>query len=143
MHSDYPSRVITNSYGQALVADRDLPADTCVAKFEGPLVPEAEVPPDEVCHALWLSDDAWLIPHSSARFANHSCQPNCRVNDDLEMFTLRPVSAGAELTFSYNTVYPGEIPPPWDDRWSFQCQCGAANCQGRVGGWVFQSPAAM
>ena len=138
MSDEFPSRVVTNQCGQALVAERDLPVGTAVARFAGPLVPASAVPESEACYALWLSEDEWLIPTSTARYANHSCAPNCRVNDDLVMLTVLPVRAGEELTFSYNTVYPGEVPPPWDPRWSFDCLCGAEGCQGRVAGWVYQ-----
>jgi hypothetical protein len=120
------------------MASRDLPAGAIVAKFEGPLVPSAAVPDSEICYALWLAADDWLIPHSSARYANHSCAANCRVNDELEVITIRPARAGEELTISYNTVYPGETPPAWDDRWNFHCLCGAEACQGFVSGWVYQ-----
>jgi hypothetical protein len=141
MESSYPSRVVPNPFGQALVAAQNVPAGVVVAKFEGPHVAAAEVPPSEICYALWLAGDDWLIPTSSARYANHSCRANCRVNDDLEVVTVRAACAGEELTISYNTVYPGEVPPPWDARWNFRCLCGAEACQGFVSGWVYQREA--
>ncbi|CAF4552163.1 unnamed protein product, partial [Rotaria magnacalcarata] len=46
---------------------------------------------------------------SIARFANHSCSPNCEFQkwtvDGLQrmcMFSLRPIKAGEELTYDYN-----------------------------------------
>ena len=135
----YPSRVADSACGKSLIATADVPAGVVVARFEGPLVPAADVPESEICHALWLDGDNWIVPTSSARYANHSCDPNCRVNDDLEVFTIRPVRADEELTFSYNTVRAGEgDPPAWDPRWSFRCLCGSPQCQHRVDGWVYE-----
>lgn len=109
-----------------------------MARFEGPLVHTfAEVPEREVCCAIMISENTWLIPQSSARYLNHACHPNCRVNDDLEVVALRSVLSGEELTISYNTARPGEVLPAWDERWTFRCACGAADCQGTIDGWVW------
>lgn len=133
----FPSRVATTQCGKALVAAADLGAGRVVGRFSGHHCTAAELPESEICYALWLNDDEWLIPTSTARFANHSCDPNCKVNDDLEVVTIRAVRQGEELTFTYNRVYPGETPPDWDPRWSFDCLCGAAECQRRIDGWTY------
>lgn len=130
--------VVQNERGRSLVAAIDVPAGIRVAHFAGPLVSTADLPESEICYALWLAEDRWMIPQSSARYINHSCDPNCRVNDDLEVITLRTVRAGEEFSFAYNVVHPGEVPPEWDPRWSFRCLCGAAECRGGVDGWVFE-----
>ncbi len=137
MVGSFPSRISTTYYGRSLVADGDVPAGAVVAKFEGPVVPGFDcVPESEVLHAILIAEDQWLIPESSARFINHACEPNCTVNDDLEVVTLRPLREGEEFTIAYNVARPTEVLPPWDPRWSFECQCGAAECQKRVDGWV-------
>lgn len=136
-HSTHPSRIATTAYGRCLLADADLPAGTPVARFSGPLVSYQEVSSEEVCHAILIAPDQWLVPHTPARYINHSCSPNCLVNDDLDVVTLRPVRSGEELTISYNTASAGESLPPWDERWTFRCQCGSAGCQGLVNGWVW------
>ena len=139
MSASYRARVATTQYGRSLVAKCDLAAGTVVAKFDGPLVASfAEVPEQEVRYAILIGPDQWLIPHSAARFINHACDPNCRVNDELEVVTRRPVKKGDELTISYNTATPEEILPLWDERWSFRCQCGLTECRGMVNGWVRQ-----
>jgi len=130
--------VVRVAYGHALAAARPLPAGAVVARFEGPIVPTDAVPDSERAYVLWLGDDRWMIPQSPARYLNHSCAPNCRVLDDDTVVTLRPVARHEELTISYNTVRPGENPPPWDPHWSFVCQCGAAGCRGTVAGWHYE-----
>ncbi len=139
MQSGCPARVSENGYGRSLVATADLPAETTVARFAGPVVPVYEdVPQDEVRHAILIGPRQWMVPETPARFMNHSCHPNCRVNDDLDVVTLRPVRAGEEFTISYDSAHSSEELPAWDVRWSFDCRCGAINCRGRIAAWYFE-----
>ncbi|WIA37257.1 hypothetical protein OEZ86_014202 [Tetradesmus obliquus] len=79
-----------------------------------------------------------------ARFANHSCDPNCRIvkvcnggsqaGEPLLLVlleTLRDVAAGEELTFDYK---PSSSSKPIQGklRGLLECSCGAANCRGVV-----------
>ena len=69
-------------------------------------------------------------PHEHLwRFANHSCDPNARL--DLEARTLvalREIRSGEEVTFDYNTT-------EWDMASPFECHCGTDNCYGTVRGF--------
>jgi hypothetical protein len=144
-----PSRVARNAKGAALVATRDIEAGEIVARFEGPIVGLDAVPEGEMPYALWLDGDRWMIPRSAARFINHSCDPNCTVEDiagDPECFAVvarRPLRVGEEVTFAYNFVDAAEWAQHthdpayrfWHESWSFDCLCGAAECQGRIDGY--------
>ncbi|CAN6610385.1 histone-lysine N-methyltransferase, H3 lysine-36 specific [Trichomonascus vanleenenianus] len=68
-----------------------------------------------------------------ARFANHSCNPNCSiekwvVNGRLRMglFANRKILKGEEITFDYNADRYGSDPQ--------KCYCGEPNCTGILGG---------
>jgi hypothetical protein len=134
-------RVGENACGQCLIATADLPEKTLVATFDGPVMHSwGEVPPDQIRYAIGLYDGEWLIPLTDARYLNHSCDPNCRISDDLEVFTVRPVRSGEELTISYNHADAAEYRARpetyfWDPRWNFTCRCGVANCVGEVNGY--------
>jgi SET domain-containing protein len=57
---------------------------------------------------------------------NHSCQPNCYLRiyrKRVEVYTLRTVAAGQELTVDYG------ITP---HRGGMACGCGATNCKRRL-----------
>jgi hypothetical protein len=136
----HPSRVVASALGKSLVATRHLPAGVVVEVFDGPVVSWANVPEDEVRHVLWIDRDEWLVPTTSARYANHSCMPSCEV-DDLRVITRRPVSEGEELTIDYVRVSeldPNDPDSFWDPRWTFDCQCGTARCRGRVDGYIVE-----
>lgn len=137
VHS-YPSRIEDfPESGRGLVAAAPLPAGAAVARFEGEQRRWSDVPAEAVRHAILVEDDLWVVPHTPARWINHSCAPNCTVGDDLTVRTTRPVGAGEQLTISYDRVPLAEWQAApaahfWDERWSFDCRCGAAGCVGRV-----------
>ena len=72
---------------------------------------------------------AWMLPETDAKYANHSCDPNCFLNDNRELVTLKSVGAGQELTFYYNHGTEDDF---WDPLWTFKCYCGAKQCQGMI-----------
>ncbi|PYX30003.1 MAG: SET domain-containing protein-lysine N-methyltransferase [Acidobacteria bacterium] len=59
-------------------------------------------------------------------FLNHSCDPNCEVDEikgRVWIFAVRDIAAGEELVWDYN-LYDDEEPAP--------CHCGAKNCRGTM-----------
>ncbi|KZS91201.1 SET domain-containing protein [Sistotremastrum niveocremeum HHB9708] len=67
------------------------------------------------------------------RFANHSCNPNCdiqqwTVGDRLRMAIVakRDIELNEELTFNYNVDHYGND--------AQECHCGESNCTGTIGG---------
>jgi hypothetical protein len=140
------SHVAPNGYGLGLLAKRDLDVGVVVAHFEGEVVPFEEIPEDEIPYVLNLENGGWMIPTTSARWSNHSCDPNCVIDDQLRLVTSRPVAAGEELTYSYVMIDRADYERRrehyfWDERWTFDCRCGAPNCVGRVDRYLFNDEA--
>lgn len=74
-------------------------------------------------------DDRFSLDISQAnsfKDMNHHCQPNCYlriINSKIEVYTLRRIPAGSELTVDYEeTPHPNGMP----------CSCGAPNCRGVI-----------
>ncbi|MEZ4448131.1 MAG: SET domain-containing methyltransferase [Nannocystaceae bacterium] len=64
-------------------------------------------------------------------FLNHSCDPNAAFRwGALELVALRPIAAGALITFDY-------LISEWDMRAPFRCECGAERCRGEIRGFRF------
>jgi len=63
---------------------------------------------------------------NSFKDMNHSCQPNCYLRiiaGRIEVYTLRRIPAGSELTVDYvETPHPNGMP----------CRCKAPNCRGVI-----------
>lgn len=67
------------------------------------------------------------VPWNKARLINHSCDPNCEVQNikgRIWVFSKRPIEAGEELTYNYgfNMDY-------WQDH---VCCCGSSKCLGYI-----------
>ncbi|MFI5208068.1 MAG: SET domain-containing protein-lysine N-methyltransferase [Gemmatimonadales bacterium] len=62
-------------------------------------------------------------------FTNHSCDPNTRlVGRDL--VAVRPVRAGDEITYNYNTS-------EWELAEPFECRCGSPDCERTIRGFKY------
>ena len=71
----------------------------------------------------WALDCSKIPPF---KYLNHSCRPNCylRIHRDcVEVYTLREIAAGSELTVNY-----GETP----HKGGMVCRCGAPGCKQRL-----------
>lgn len=67
------------------------------------------------------------VPWNPARHINHSCAPNCEVQDirgRIWIVALRDLLPGEELTYDYGFDYA--------ESWNHPCRCGAADCAGYI-----------
>lgn len=67
------------------------------------------------------------------RWLNHSCAPNA-VLYGRALVALRPIAAGADVTFDYEAN-------EWEMAAPFRCECGAPACRGWIRGYRHLSPA--
>ncbi len=118
--------------GMGVFAASDLPKGLKVSRFEGVTCSAAKVPSDEWPYVFRLGEAEFLIPSSPSRFFNHSCEPNCEIDDDLFIVTSQPIARGEQLTFAYNVLSQREGEKwnsLWQANWTFSCQCGSSQCQ--------------
>ena len=108
--------------GQSSVSSSQLPeaaayASTCDGDI--PIVPDI--------HFVPLPSGEFEM-YGFDSFMNHACNPNTRVewlsNRCYTHVATRPISAGDELTVSYDDVYFLEKPI------CFECRCGSPRCRG-------------
>jgi hypothetical protein len=76
-----------------------------------------------------IREDVHIILHPEAlECANHSCDPNIFFDTTrMELLSVKPIRTGDELTFFYPSA-------EWNMASPFECNCGAANCIGRIQG---------
>lgn len=90
-------------HGRGVFARVDIPAFTFIGRYEG------EITDEDGMHVLWLYDDEqdqWvgIDGDNEMRFLNHASDPNAEWSD-IDLYSLRWISAGEEITFDYG----------WDD----------------------------
>jgi hypothetical protein len=124
------------SYGKCLVATKSLPSGTIVQKFEGKISSLEKIPESKTSFAIWISTGNWMLPETDSKYINHSCNPNCIIDENLQIRTIRDVKKGEELTIIYNVVNENENPGVWDPKWTFKCQCKSENCQAIIDKYI-------
>ena len=70
---------------------------------------------------------------NSARWINHSCDPNCFADErDGRIFitALRNIKAGEELNYDYGLIIEERYTPKL--KAEYPCWCGAATCRGTL-----------
>lgn len=74
-----------------------------------------------------LDDGKTVIDgHGLGAYLNHSCDPNCEVDEikgRVWLFAIRDIAAGEELVWDYN-LYDDDDPAP--------CHCGSRKCRGTM-----------
>ncbi|KAF9379984.1 Histone-Lysine N-Methyltransferase ash1l [Podila verticillata] len=130
----YPTIPIDVSYGKGLQATQDCPVGTVLEKFEGPVLEYSELGSSDIPYVLNFYDEGqrqwkWMLGLTPAIYANHSCEPNARINLQQEIVAIRLIKAGEEVLFVYNNDTEDQ---KWDPLWTFDCKCGAKNCQGLI-----------
>jgi SET domain-containing protein len=115
-------KVKRSSAGLGLFAMQDIPKGACVIEYTGNLITQAQY---EQSNSLYMFDvgKVWVIDGSprwnTARYINHSCLPNCYVDQrGLRVFIVskRAIKAGEELSYNYGKEY-------FDDLLKGKCRC--------------------
>ena len=109
----------------------DIPRGTVVLEYTGALITKEEgdrrYEGRSFTYLFGIGNGATVIDgHSMAMFINHSCHPNCEIderNGRIFIKTLRKLKAGEEITYDY-WLYDGEDEAP--------CHCGSRHCRGSM-----------
>jgi len=104
-----------------------------VVEYTGPrlTIKEAEKLYDKSprTYLFGLTDGKHVIDGEGvAAFINHSCDPNCEVDEikgRVWISAIRDIAPGEEITYDYN-LYDGELDDP------SLCSCRSANCRGSM-----------
>jgi hypothetical protein len=75
---------------------------------------------------LQIEDDLYIVPDDNSLYFNHSCDPSAGVRRCNELFALRNIRHGEEITFDYSTVVGFSA---LNHTWSMRCMCASANCR--------------
>lgn len=96
--SDYYSVAKSKIHGQGLFAKVDLEQDEYLGTYAG------RKAKNNAMHVLWVEQDdgSWIGRHGQniLRYLNHSKKPCCEF-DGFDLYALRDIKAGEELTFDY------------------------------------------
>ena len=115
--------------GLGVFAAEDIPAGTRIAVFTGERYQSATalgLPDVMRDHAIQIGAQEYVFGYKGlAHRLCHSCDPNCGIRNLTEIFAVREVMAGEELTWDYRCSE--------NSNWVLEtCLCGADRCTGTV-----------
>lgn len=76
-------------------------------------------------HALQIGKDRYILCDPPFLYTNHSCHPNCGLNENLQLLALEDIKKGEEFFWDYSTSM-------LERHWTMQCHCGETNCRGII-----------
>lgn len=122
-------------HGHGCFAIEDIPSNQPIIPYTGEYINGAEaMARDSAAHPLYseyvmtVHDDLYidgLRGGNMARFINHSCSPNVRLEvagTEVHLVAERSIRTGEELTYDYEYNDPDRYP----------CNCGTASCRGYI-----------
>lgn len=135
-------------HGRGVFARVDIPKDALILEYKGERISWEEAlarhphDPHNPTHTFYFDiDDGYVIDGgrqgNSARWINHSCQPNChakqvQVGDHTRVFIYakRHLRAGEELFYDYGLIIDAKLTKKLRDE--YKCLCGARKCRGTL-----------
>ncbi len=141
-------------HGKGVYAARPLQAGDAVLEYKGEIISWEEAlerhphDPDQPNHTFYFHlDDGHVIDGkhqgNSAKWINHSCEPNVEAEqegDRVFLRALRDITPGEELFFDYGLVIDCRITPSLKK--DYACWCGAESCRGTMLAIKRRAPAA-
>ncbi|MCU0782971.1 MAG: SET domain-containing protein-lysine N-methyltransferase [Verrucomicrobia bacterium] len=122
----------TRKYGKGVFAAEDIEKGRIVWVLDGErmdaldLVERVNGDAENINDPLQIGKRTYIDLDEFSRTFNHSCDPSTGIRKTSEMFALRDIKKGEELTFDYSaTIAPTE--------WKMRCKCGSRNCRGILG----------
>jgi hypothetical protein len=113
-----------SKFGKGLFAVKDIPPETFICKVIGEEITFEDTLTlgDKESFALQIDSARYVLCNSPFLFSNHSCNPNCAVNSDLDFHTISEVKKDQELLWDYSTSM-------LERHWTMNCYCGSDNCR--------------
>ena len=132
--------ILTAQYGLALIASQPIQAGEKLMAFDGeshewghstsnlPNQPPLFVRD----HCIQVGEGRSRDSNGLARYANHSCQPNCGITDLIWITAMTDIAPGTELTWDYAMTE--------DNDWLMDCACGTPKCRKLIAGYRHLPP---
>lgn len=119
--------------GRALMAFDDIKKGESIATFDGQVYETTKSSCRGLATGMYVIQiglRSWRDSDGVARYANHSCEPNCGINGLDRIVAIRDIRRLEEITWAYwMTEDPGE------NDLDIACTCNRSQCLGRITGF--------
>ncbi|MBS3111674.1 SET domain-containing protein-lysine N-methyltransferase [Candidatus Woesearchaeota archaeon] len=122
-------------HGSGIYAKKDIPKETRIIEYIGEKISRLKSElfdenPEKGIYLFELNKKYDLdgnVEYNTARFINHSCNPNCYVeikNEEIWILSINEIKKGEELTYDYGF--------PLFNFLNYKCNCGTKKCVGYI-----------
>ena len=113
-----------SKFGKGTFATQDIAQGSTIISLRGERITFSDSLElgDQESYCLQVGIDKYIIPEEPFRYSNHSCDPNSGINERLQLFALRPICKGEEVTWDYSTSM-------LERHWTMRCSCGSPFCR--------------
>lgn len=122
----------TGKYGKGGFASKNITKGEAIRIFGGKdmgpkdFVEQVNSDKENIDDPLQVGKRTYLNLDEVSRSFNHSCDPNAALRKRSELFALRDIPVGEEITYDYSlTIAP--------TKWKMRCACGSKNCRKVLG----------
>ncbi|MBK7884980.1 MAG: SET domain-containing protein [Chitinophagaceae bacterium] len=113
--------------GKGLFAANDIKAGTILFAISGKLINfDQSNKLEEDSYSLQIDINTYIVPHHPFFLLNHSCEPDCGINNRLEMVAIKDIKKDKELQWDYSTSM-------LERNWTMPCDCRTVNCRKTIG----------
>lgn len=131
-------------HGMGLFAKTNIPKGTRIIEYTGERVPLTNLLTDNhenesnKVYFFYLTQRTVIDGSrngNEARFANHSCDPNCETynfDDRIFLYAMRDIIQGEELTYDYHLKPALRVAGKKFKKKDYPCNCGSTNCRGTI-----------
>lgn len=110
--------------GKGVRAANDMGSSQLLIHINGPSAgyPETLVMGNKESYCLQVGVNKYVKPEFPFYLFNHSCDPNCGINEFMQLVTIRNIRSGEELCWDYSTSM-------LERARTLNCSCGAPCCR--------------
>jgi len=115
-------------HGKGIRAGCNMNAGEVLCNISGPTIGYAETTllGKQESYCLQIGLNSYIKPCYPFYLFNHSCEPNCGINEQLQLITLRDVEKNEKLCWDYSTSM-------LERGWEMKCSCKTKSCRGTIG----------
>lgn len=122
----------TGVYGKGVFAGKSFKKGEIIHTLSGErmtlkeLVHKVNVGKENIDDPFQIGKRTYIDLDALSRTFNHSCDPNGGLRKNSELFALRDIPKGEQITYDYSmTIAP--------TKWSMKCKCRSNNCRKVLG----------
>ena len=126
----------TGIYGRGIFAGRDIKKGEKIRKFIGEIITLEEdlkrVASGQMSNddGFQIGEEKYIVLDSVSILFNHSCNPNSAFRKESDLFAIKDIKKGEEITYDYSATVGPNIT---SNMWTMPCKCGATNCRKMLG----------